>query len=949
MIENTALSFDQYQRYSLAAEIINLLHQSRPCRIIETGANYHSIIAHFLPDAELVLLDQTVPDGIKLPPNFVLGDATNLEFPDSSFDFSISLDVLEHVNPELRGRFLEEHFRVSRNGVIVACPIGCDETRAAELEANDAWKTHFGKGHIWLDEHARYGLPTIHGILESVAKITPHVFSFNHGSLNYWLPLMKLHFHKEAHKELAVGVSEFDRFYNRFVSSSDFGTPSYRQFVVMLRSQEDVQKLEKHFSARLNHSPESGDYYGSLFHAWAASVEGISASHAALNQAVIERDGRIAHLKLVELNRDALLASTSWRLTAPLRIVGKQLERAAHIWRLLPRILTIGGGLRGSLIKALRVLRDEGLFGVKQRIRYVAIGRPPLLHSWIRRYDTLTDASRATIKQIIAKLAIKPVISVVMPVYNPRPEWLQEAIESVRSQLYPHWELCMADDASTDLRVRELLEQYAREDTRIRIVFRENNGHISAASNSALALATGEYIALLDHDDVLAEHAFYWVADAINRHPDAGLIYSDEDKIDEHGSRHDPYFKCDWNHDLFLSHNLVTHLGVYRTSLVRSLEGCREGFEGAQDYDLALRCIERLRADQIIHIPRILYHWRSHKGSTAQDAVSKPYAVLAGARAINEHFQRLKIRATAEALPQGHYRVRYALPSPPPLVTLIIPTRNGLALLRRCVSSVLEKTDYPNYEVLIVDNGSDDRDVLEFLDRVVADRRAQVRRDDRPFNFSALNNRAVEVARGELVGLINNDIEVVNRSWLTEMVGIALQPGVGAVGARLWYPDNTLQHGGIVLGVGGVAGHSHRRLPRGADGYFNRANLIQSLSAVTAACMIIRKRIYLEAGGLDEKHLAVAFNDVDFCLKVRELGYRNVWTPYAELYHHESATRGYEDSPEKRGRFATEVAYMKQRWGTILRNDPAYSPNLTLDREDFSIAWPSRLEQKSSR
>jgi len=282
-------------------------------------------------------------------------------------------------------------------------------------------------------------------------------------------------------------------------------------------------------------------------------------------------------------------------------------------------------------------------------------------------------------------------------------------------------------------------------------------------------------------------------------------------------------------------------------------------------------------------------------------------------------------------------------------VTLIIPTRNGLALLRRCVSSVLEKTDYPNYEVLIVDNGSDDRDVLEFLDRVVADRRVQVRRDDRPFNFSALNNRAVEVARGELVGLINNDIEVVNRSWLTEMVGIALQPGVGAVGARLWYPDNTLQHGGIVLGVGGVAGHSHRRLPRGADGYFNRANLIQSLSAVTAACMIIRKRIYLEAGGLDEKHLAVAFNDVDFCLKVRELGYRNVWTPYAELYHHESATRGYEDSPEKRGRFATEVAYMKQRWGTILRNDPAYSPNLTLDREDFSIAWPPRLEQKSSR
>ncbi len=566
---------------------------------------------------------------------------------------------------------------------------------------------------------------------------------------------------------------------------------------------------------------------------------------------------------------------------------------------------------------------------------------------WVRQYDTLTDESRAILRARAAALVHKPLISVVMPTYNPKPEWLIDAVESVRKQIYPHWELCIADDASTDKTIRPILERYAREDARIKVVFREQNGHISAASNSALELATGEWVALLDHDDLYTEHALFWVADAINQNPKTRLIYSDEDKLDETRGRFDPYFKCDWNVDLFYSHNMFSHLGVYHAALLRQIGGFRSGLEGSQDYDLALRCIERIEPKQIHHIPRVLYHWRMHAESAAQSTDAKPYAYLAGQRALNEHFQRQGVNATAGLQGFGMYRVCYALPDSPPKVSLIIPTRNGPHLIRQCVESILAKTTYPNYEILIVDNGSDDPETLRYLKTLESDPRVHVVRDDRPFNYSALNNAAVQLARGEVVGLLNNDLEVISPDWLTEMVSLALRPEVGCVGARLWHPNDTLQHGGVILGLGGVAAHSHRGRSRHDPGYFGRAQLLQNFSAVTAACLLVRKSVYLQAGGLEEQNLAVSFSDVDFCLRVREAGYRNIWTPYAELYHHESATRGFDDTPEKQARFAKEVAYMKQRWNDQLLNDPAYSPNLTLDHADFSLAWPPRIAHLS--
>lgn len=694
-----------------------------------------------------------------------------------------------------------------------------------------------------------------------------------------------------------------------------------------------------------------------------AHINNLNQKITDLTQQLTSLDEKISQIKkehVTEINvlQNTVVAmrnSTSWRISKPIRAAGHQLKRLKHFSRLVPVAINRGGGVKSTATKAIDLYRREGISGLKRGLVFVQSGeqiRPTLgskgadrndYTEWVSRYDTLTDESRMLMREKMRALNCKPLISVIMPTYNSQPEWLIEAIESVRRQIYANWELCIADDASTDPAIRQILERYAREDSRIKVLYRDHNGHISDASNSALELAGGEWIALLDHDDLLTEHALFWVAEAINSNPKVRLIYSDEDKLDASGRRVDPYFKCDWNIDLFYSHNLITHLGVYEISLLREVGGFRKGFEGAQDYDLALRCIERIDACQVHHIPRILYHWRRHNKSTAQLADAKPYAMLAGERALNEYLQRQGQNGVANLIDFG-YRVRYALPKDPPLVSLIIPTRNGLDLIRQCITSVLDKTTYPKYEILVVDNGSDDPMTLQYLKETQNDPRVKVVRDERPFNYSALNNMAVKLVAGELIGLLNNDLEVISPDWLTEMVSHALRPDIGAVGACLWYPNKTLQHGGVIMGIGGWAGHAHKGFPRGHSGYVGRMALLSNFTAVTGACLVTRKQLYEELGGLNESDLQVACNDVDFCLRLNEAGYRNIWTPYSELFHHESATRGFEDTPEKQARFAKEVAYMKAKWGDKLTNDPAYSPNLTIYHEDFSLAWPPRLE-----
>jgi glycosyltransferase involved in cell wall biosynthesis len=578
------------------------------------------------------------------------------------------------------------------------------------------------------------------------------------------------------------------------------------------------------------------------------------------------------------------------------------------------------------------------------------MGPPDLTEydEWVKVYDSPDREALEIQAGQAAALAWQPLVSVVMPVYDPAEELLARAVDSVLRQTYTHWELCIADDASPSPGIRTLLERISRRDPRIRVTFRERNGHISAASNSALALATGDFVAFLDHDDELAPNALHEVAALLNAHPDTDWIYSDEDKIDGKGRRHDPYFKPDFLPDLFLSQFYPSHLTVYRTAVVRAAGGLREGFEGSQDWDLALRVSEATDPSRIRHIPRILYHWRAIAGSTALRADEKAYPRETANRALAGHFER--VGKSVRIHPAGgiHWRVQYPLPSHPPLVSLIIPTRDGLDLLRPCIESILEKTIYPAFELLIVDNGSCDPDVLRYLRSMSegahprlgagSGRTARVLEFDKPFNYSAMNNFAVLQARGGVLGFLNNDLEVISPGWLEEMTAQALRPEIGCVGAMLYYPNDTIQHAGCVLGIGGVAGHVFKSQPRGAEGRFNRARLAQNYSVLTGACLVVRREVYDRAGGFDEAELAVAFNDMDFCLKVRAAGYRNLWTPFAELYHHESASRGADNTEEKARRFRREAETMMRRWGPALLHDPAYNPNLTLEREDFSIA-----------
>ncbi len=542
----------------------------------------------------------------------------------------------------------------------------------------------------------------------------------------------------------------------------------------------------------------------------------------------------------------------------------------------------------------------------------------------------------ALIQKQMEALSFKPLVSVLVAVYNTDERFLRECLNSVLAQSYQNWELCIADDCSTQSYIKPLLEEYSARDSRIKVVYRPENGHISQASNSALEQATGDYIALLDHDDLLAEHALFHVVQALNENREAKVLYSDEDKIDEVGIRFNPHFKTDWNPDLLYSHNYVTHLLVIDTALVREKGGFRLGVEGSQDYDLLLRCTENLKTSEINHIPYILYHWRAIQGSTALSSGEKNYTSEAGLEALRAFMSRKYPDNTVEhGSYSNSYRVQWSLPEEQPLVSLMIPTRDGYDVLKQCVDSILAKTDYNNYEVLILNNQSTCKKTLQYFNEISGHSKVKIVSYDRPFNFSAINNFGMEQANGDIIGLINNDIEVISSNWLTEMVSHSCRSDIGCVGAKLYYPDNRIQHAGVILGIGGVAGHAHKYFQKNALGYVSRLKLTQNYSAVTAAALLVRKEIYLEVGGMDEQ-LQVAFNDIDFCLKVREAGYRNLWSPFAELYHHESISRGAEDTPEKQERFGREIQFMKSKWAEKLVTDPYYSPNLTLEHENFS-------------
>lgn len=557
----------------------------------------------------------------------------------------------------------------------------------------------------------------------------------------------------------------------------------------------------------------------------------------------------------------------------------------------------------------------------------------------------LTPEKIGGIKRNSGKFEYKPVISVLVPVYNTPARWLSECLESVEEQLYPHWELCVADDASGSAETRKVLDRWeekSQKDGRIKILRQKKNLHISLTTNNCLKLAGGEFVALLDHDDTLHPAALYLVAKELNRDRSVDFLYTDEDKLDFKGRHCDPHFKPDWNPDLLLSNNYFNHLTVVRKSLMRKLGGLRKGCEGSQDYDFYLRLTEK--TEKIAHIPHVLYHWRKVKGSTSFAYQEKEYIDRASIKALEDAGRRRKESWTVKkGLATCSFRVKRRTGNKPK-VSIIIPFRDRADLLEKCLESVWKKTTYPNYELVLVDNESQEPETLRLLDKFKEKPKVKILRYPHPFNFSAINNWAVKRVDGPYVLFLNNDISVINKGWLSAMVEHVERPEVGAVGAKLLYPNGKIQHAGAVLGVGkfkdkpfGVAGHAFKYFPKGSHGYFEQIDLIRDYSAVTAACLLTRKDVFEKVGGFDEETFRVGWNDIDLCLRLRKSGYLVVYTPYARLYHYESVSRGQDLGGEKMRRFHRECEEMYRRWSGVLARDPYYNPNLSLEDESFRI------------
>ena len=547
----------------------------------------------------------------------------------------------------------------------------------------------------------------------------------------------------------------------------------------------------------------------------------------------------------------------------------------------------------------------------------------PTYQRWIERCEGGAKGLAFSRRQA-RRFAFAPTISVVTPVYNIAEQWLRECIESVLAQVYPNWELCLVDDASTEPHVARVLKEYAARDSRIKVATMATNSGIAATSARGLAMASGTYVAMLDHDDMLAPDALSEVSNRLLAAPDSDVIYSDEDKLDERGHRIEPFFKPDWSPNLLMSMNYVCHLLVVRRSLLMEVGGFRAGFDGSQDYDLVLRLVERTQ--RIDHVPRILYHWRKVPGSAAAGTQAKPYAYISAQKALGEALARRGIEAKVLMSRPGLYSVRYAMKGTPP-VSIIIPTRDQADLLRAAVDSIEKLSSWSNRELVIIDNGSCDQRALRYLKEL--ETQSRVLRYPGTFNWSAINNFAAERAAGEYLLFLNNDVEVISPDWIEAMLEHAQRPEVGAVGAKLLFPVRTVQHAGVVLGMGGVAGHAFVGLPADHAGYFGLPLVVRDCSAVTGACMMVRKDLFRQTGGFDES-LRVAFNDVDFCLRLRARGLSIVVTPHALLYHQQSASRRALHPRE-------DVLIMSNRWGKELQRDPFYNPNLSLKHADYRL------------
>lgn len=586
-----------------------------------------------------------------------------------------------------------------------------------------------------------------------------------------------------------------------------------------------------------------------------------------------------------------------------------------------------------TIRKGFRYMKHYGLkeFWIRLHERFEPEEVP--YGPWYRAYIPTEETLETQRKQ---KFDYSPLISIAVPAYQTPVEFLRQMIESLIVQTYSNWELCIINASPDNEEMQKVLAEYSAGDSRVRFCNLKENLGIAENTNRAFAMTKGEFVGLLDHDDLLAPNALYEIVKILQDHPQADALYTDEDKVTTELDEHfQPHLKPDFNLDLLRSNNYICHFFVVRKSIVEKAGGFRKEFDGAQDYDFIFRCTEN--AGEVLHVPEILYHWRTHKASTADNPASKMYAFEAGKRAIEAHLERTGTKGeVSHTQDLGFYRVKYPVQGKP-LVSVIIPNKDEKETLQTCLEMLEKNTGYQNFEIIIVENNSTTDEIFRYYKELSGNRKIHLLRWGKEFNYSAINNFAVAHAKGEYLLFLNNDVKSINPDWLEEMLGVCQRPEVGGVGAKLIYPDNTIQHAGCVIGMGGIAGHMFVDMPADRTGYLHKASLLQDMSAVTAACLLMKKEVFEQAGGFTEE-LAVAFNDVDLCLKVRKNGYLIVYDPYVKLYHMESKTRGAEDSKEKVRRFQTEIEYMRCHWIDILKNgDPCYNKNLSLTKWNYSL------------
>ena len=632
---------------------------------------------------------------------------------------------------------------------------------------------------------------------------------------------------------------------------------------------------------------------------------------------VIAMEGRRAHIKYNE----ALIAKRS-------SVAHKRMEKLKDLCNMETVRVAVEyfkkHGLRKLFLKSKNKLQ-----GIDSDYEYA---------EWYEKTRPKAEELKAQREKIWGESA--PRFSIVIPLFETPEVYLRALLDSLLAETYPKFEVCLADGSRSGHSVEAVLKDYVARDQRIRYTVLGENRGIAGNTNAALALAEGDFVVLCDHDDILPPEALYCFAEALAQNPEADCIYSDEDKLDmDGGSLFDPHFKPDFNPDMLSSVNYICHLFGVRRSLLDTVGIFDAAYDGAQDYDFIFRVTERAR--QIVHVPKVLYHWRCHMNSTASNPESKLYAFEAGARAIRAHYERvypeLKIKEVKKGVDYGIYHTIFEL-AEEPLVSVIIPNKDHREDLDKAMRSLLEQGTYKNLEFIVVENNSTDPETFDYYEAIQKELpQVRVVYYKGGFNFSAINNFGVSYAKGEYLLFMNNDVELINPDTMRELLGYGQREDVGVVGCRLLYEDDTIQHAGVVIGFGGIAGHTFIGLHEVQNSYFHRALTAQDYSAVTAACMLTKKKLFLSVGGFTEE-LAVAFNDIDYCLKVRAAGKLVVYNPYALLHHYESKSRGLEDTPEKVERFNREVARFMKRWPEILKQgDPYYNPNLTLRKSNFAL------------